>query len=52
LVTEKNLRLCPVQLKKVVCDGICETAVGDDSGESVLYICPIREKALDLALNC
>lgn len=37
---------CPIRGKEVVCDGVCE-AVSMDG----VKICPVRLKALDLALN-
>lgn len=45
---KKKLRLCPSQGKKVVCDGFCNVVFDND----VVHICSMREKALDLALNC
>ena len=45
---KKKLRLCPVQSKKVVCDGFCNVVFDDD----VVHICSVREGALDVALNC
>jgi len=44
---KKKLRLCPSQDKKVVCDGVCNFV----SADGVVYICPVRQKALDIALN-
>lgn len=44
---KKLLRLCPIPQKKVACDGVCKSV----SAESMSKICPVQEKALDLALN-
>ena len=44
---KKKLRLCPLQDKKVVCDGLCNVVFDDD----VAHICSVRERALDVALN-
>jgi hypothetical protein len=38
---------CPVQGKKVVCDGLCCVVL-----DNAVHLCSVREKALDLALNC
>lgn len=45
---KKKLRLCALQGKKVVCDGLCNVVFDDDA----VHICSVREKALDVALNC
>jgi hypothetical protein len=45
--SEKKFRLCPLQNKKVVCDGFCDVVSVDGKA----HICSVREKALDLALN-
>jgi hypothetical protein len=37
---------CPIKGKEVGCDGVCE-AVSSNGGK----FCPVRLKALDLALN-
>jgi len=44
---KKKLRLCPIQDKKVVCDGLCNVVFDDDA----VHICSMREKTLDAALN-
>jgi hypothetical protein len=45
---EKKLRLCPVQDRKVVCDGLCKVVFDD----SACHLCPVFVKSFDLALNC
>jgi hypothetical protein len=37
---------CPIKGKEVDCDGVCESVSMDG-----VKICPVRLKALDLALN-
>lgn len=46
--SDKLLRLCSVEHRSVVCDGLCK--VVDDAGVS--KVCLVFEKSLDLALNC
>jgi hypothetical protein len=49
---DKKLRVCPVNRKLSLCDGVCEVAVDShDKGEAVLRICPVRSEALDNVLN-
>jgi hypothetical protein len=53
---------CPVKLKRVHCerDGLCDEAVYALSAKSaiavtptsVIVLCPVLSKALELALNC
>lgn len=43
----KVYRWCPIQNKKVICDGLCNV-ISDDGA---VHICSVREKALDVALN-
>ena len=43
-----KVHLCALQGKKVVCSGLCHVVFDDDR----IYICPIRERAVDEVLNC
>lgn len=44
---------CPVRFKRVRCvrDGVCVSVSGVDASASVVALCPVRVRALDLALN-
>ena len=49
-----GLRRCPVQDKVVRCSGLCSVVYGHTDGAvgaDVAILCPVKEKALDLALN-
>lgn len=51
-LVKKLRRWCPVSRKYEVCFGLCEVAVGsEDSCETVLKLCPVRGKAVDVVLN-
>lgn len=45
---EKKLRLCPLQSKKVVCDGLCKVVYDN----SVPHLCSVFEESFDLLVNC
>lgn len=44
---KKKVRLCPCNGCAMHCDGLCYV-VSDDN---TVHICPVRQKALDVALN-
>lgn len=48
-VVTKFSRWCVVSRQYEVCFGLCEVA---GSRLDIVKICPVRERALDLALNC
>ena len=49
----KGLRRCPSANKVVVCNGLCSVVYGHtDGSEDIAVLCPVREEALDEALNC
>lgn len=46
-MAEKKLRFCPLQSKKVVCDGLCKV-VSDDSAP---HLCSVFVEAFDSLVN-
>jgi hypothetical protein len=50
LLGRKVLRFCPVLGCRVVCDGLCTVVFSVVVG-SKGHLCPVREKAVNIALN-
>jgi hypothetical protein len=46
-MAEKKLRLCPLQSKKVVCDGLCKVV----SDNSAPHLCSVFVEAFDSLVN-
>jgi hypothetical protein len=46
-VAEKKLRLCPLQSKKVVCDGLCKVVFDN----SACHLCSVFEESFDSLVN-